>query len=287
MFKVVKMNYFFEERSNFYKDNIPLSVYYCKNFNFRAHWHTEFELAYVESGNIYICISNERQKLSKGDISICTGGKVHYYENADSSAIVILIFKPEFFGFPADFPGTHQLKSPFLKKEELNSANLNNIITILHSILEEKLAKRKQYNLFIKAKIIKLCALILRYLQEHNSCMKNPEMNLSKIENIAEILLYIENNFTEDISLQTLADKFNMDAYNLSKSFNSITGITLKNYINNLRISKADNLIQNTKKPLIDIAFECGFNNVRTFNRIYKAIKGYPPSTARKTNSCK
>lgn len=276
------MNYLYEDRSHKLKDNIPLSIYPKVNFSFRAHWHTEFEIAYVESGNIYISINNDKQLLSEGDIAICTSGDIHYYDSSNcTSKMLLLVFKPEFFGFCSDWPDTHQLASSFFKNGEIDSEGVNRIKKLLYLILEETKTKNNFYELFIKAQIIELCASILRYIPT----TKLPPINLNKTSSrqktMQDILVYIENNFTEDISLQNLADNFNMNSFNLSKSFNLLTGCNLKTYINNLRISKAESIILNTKMPLIDVAVECGFNSIRTFNRSYKSIKGYVPSSIR------
>lgn len=276
------MNYLYEDRSTKLKDNIPLSIYSKVNFSFRAHWHTEFEIAYVESGNIYISINNDKKLLSEGDIAICTSGDIHYYESTNcSSAIILLVFKPEFFGFSADWPDTLHFTSSFFKKGEIDFKGFDNIKTLLYSLLEETQTKNNYYELFVKAKIIELCASMLRYIPTNNSTFTNLNKTSSKLKAIQDVLVYVENNFTEEISLQILSDKFNINSYNLSKTFNSITGCNLKMYINNLRVSKAENIILNSRKPLIDIAIECGFNSMRTFNRAYKSIKGYAPSSIR------
>jgi AraC-like DNA-binding protein len=276
------MNYFYENRYHLLDDNIPLSIYSNKDFTYRAHWHTEFELAYVESGSTYICINNERRKLVKGDLSICSSGDIHYYENAHfSSNIILLVFKPEFFGFSSNWPDTREFKSPFFQKGDINSSDLNKIREILYSIIEEKRDKKDYYELFVKAKVNELCASLLRYLPTNERDIKKQNIAFSKLKTMQDILLYIENNFTDTISLKALADKFNMDPFNLSKKFNSITGSNLKTYINTLRVSKAENIIISSKKPLIDIAMECGFDSIRTFNRTYKTIKGHVPSSRR------
>lgn len=270
------MVYFFENRSHVIKDNIPLSIYRNNNFSYRAHWHTELELIYVESGSIWVCINNDRRKLVAGDLAISTSGDIHYYENHHDSQIILLIFKPEFFGLAADWPQPRQLASSFFTHSEIEPIFKN----ILDAILLESRNRDNFYELFIKSKVLELSASILRYLPT-KTLNNNQANNYSKLRALQEILLYIENNFTEDISLQTIADLFKMDPFNLSKSFNSVTGRNLRTYINTLRVSKAKNLIKNTNKPLIEIAFECGFNSVRTFNRAYKNLNGVTPSSAR------
>lgn len=276
------MNYYYENRSKKFNDAKPISTYVNYNFSYMAHWHTEIEIAYVESGNIFVSINNDKKILKAGDIAICNSGDIHYYEQTDSdSKIILIIFKPEFFGFTSNWLGTYKLNSPFLESDSISIENFNKIKDLIYYIFNEDYTKDKFYDLFIKSKIIELTASILRYVPITNCLSQNLNKSFSKLETMQNILTYIENNFTDDISLQDLANKFNMDSSNLSTAFNSIAGCNLRTYINTLRITKAESIILNSKKPLIDIAFECGFNSIRTFNRAYKSVKGIVPSSNR------
>jgi AraC-like DNA-binding protein len=275
------MNYFYENRIHLLDDNMPLSIYVNDNFSYRAHWHTEFELAYVESGTTYICINNDRRKLCEGDFAICSSGDIHYFDNADAtSRIILLVFKPEFFGFSADWPGALKF-SPFVHKGDISPMELEKIRNPLYSILKEKGEKQDYYELFIKGIVTELCALLLRHLPKFDLNKQKLNISYSKLRTLQDILVYIDNNFTEDIALKSLADTFNMDPFNLSKCFNSLTGTNFKTYINTLRVSRAEDMILSSDKPLTHIAMECGFNSIRTFNRVYKEIKGYVPSSRR------
>ena len=60
----------------------------------------------------------------------------------------------------------------------------------------------------------------------------------------------------------------------LSKRFKTATGFGFKEYIINLRIQNACRLLLETNKSITDIAFECGFNSVSSFNRSFKKVKG-------------
>lgn len=272
------MDYFFENRNKASADHIPLSIFVKNNLSFQAHWHTEFELLYVESGSILASVNNDRRKLVAGDIVISTNGDIHYYKsnNRDSRAIV-LIFKPEYFGLAANWLDTRQFISPF----QHGSTGQTQIKAVLLAILAEKQTQKEFYELFIKAQITELCALMLRFFPSQPLTQEMYNQNLTKFSVLQDILAYIESNFSEEITLELLAAKFKLDIFNLSKSFNAITGSNLRTYINTLRVSKSKSLILNTRKPLIEIAFDCGFNSVRTFNRVFKNLTGRTPSSFR------
>lgn len=276
------MKFFYENRMHLLEDETGISIYENSNFSYLTHWHMEVELAYVVEGSIYVGVNNNRHLLGEGDLLVCSSGDIHYYDGSGlASKILLLVFKPEFIGFSANWSETLHFKSPFISKKEVEASGLSHINDILYSIIEEKKKKEKYYDLFIKAKIIEICGLLLRYQHTYDFQNKSRSRITSKLKAMQDILIYIEDNYMNNISLEEVSTHFNVDIYNLSKRINAITGSNFKSYVNSMRVLKAEELILNTKKSLTEIALECGFNSIRTFNRVYKKIKGYVPSSVR------
>lgn len=273
------MDYFYENRYEMLDDETPLSIYRNQDFSYRAHWHTEVEILYVESGALVVSINDDRRKLVKGEFSICTSGDIHYYESDGPSVVIILVFKPEYYGLGDGWPVNRKFVSPFIKPNDLAEKNYSALVEILYSILEEKKAKLFQYKNIVKGLLIEYCGLILRHIE--TEIISDISGNSSHVQGIQNVLEYIEINYTSEISLQALAKNFNMDQYNLSKKFNIMTGNNLKTHINKLRVKKAEDMLKNSNKKIIDIALECGFDSIRTFNRTFKTIYGDIPSSLR------
>lgn len=276
------MKYFYENHLNTFEGSLPVNLYQNKNFSFLAHWHPEFELVYVSDGSIRIGINKESKTLMQGEMAVCCSGDIHYYESlSDTSMVTILIFKPEFAGFPANFPERQRFICPFVTHDTAYFNELSSIKDILYRITDEKQFKKEHYKIFIKAHLVELCGMLIRYLPTYNYTneSRNPDnLQLSVVQNV---LTYIEANYINDLTLESIADEFKLDRFNLSKMVNLVTGMNLKSYINTLRILKAENMIQGSSKPLTYIALECGFNSIRTFNRAYKALRGCTPSCLR------
>lgn len=273
------MNYFYENRYELLDDETPLSIYKNQDFSYRAHWHTEIEIAYVESGTLNVSINDDRRKLVKGEFSICISGDIHYYESVGPSVVIILVFKPEYYGLDDKWPGNKKFPSPFIKPEDIDKQNYKRLVEILYTILEEKKAKKYQYKTIVKGLLLEYCGLVLRHVK--TEVIHGINGNSSQLKGIQKVLEYIEAHYTEEITLQALARQFCMDHYNLSKKFNVMTGNNLKTYINKLRVKKAEDLLKNSDGKIIDIALECGFDSIRTFNRTFKAIYGDIPSSLR------
>lgn len=95
------------------------------------------------------------------------------------------------------------------------------------------------------------------------------------------ILKYVNNNFCSDISIQSISKDLNVNASYISQLFKKEVGITFTEYLSNLRIDRACNMLKTTDLSISEIAEKTGYNDFFYFSRIFKKIKGMPPSKYR------
>ena len=86
----------------------------------------------------------------------------------------------------------------------------------------------------------------------------------------------------EEISLDSCAERIGTSSYTLSKSFNKILGINFIDYLTDLRIQKAKELLEGTDMKIGDIAERVGYRH-SYFNRIFKKQTGVTPSQFRQS----
>lgn len=98
---------------------------------------------------------------------------------------------------------------------------------------------------------------------------------------IQKIQKYINANYKERICLELLAEKTGMTAASFSRFFKRHTGKSLSNYIIDIRIGFASRLLVDTSMSIYEICYECGFNNVSYFNRIFRKKKMCSPKEFR------
>jgi AraC-like DNA-binding protein len=98
------------------------------------------------------------------------------------------------------------------------------------------------------------------------------------IEYTNKAIAYLNENFYKDISVQDIADKVGVSRYHLSRIFKENTGITLIDYLNKLRFSKAEVFLKSTDMNINEVAKAVGFNNISYFNRKFKQMFGMTPS---------
>src|SRR5690606_31689356 len=92
---------------------------------------------------------------------------------------------------------------------------------------------------------------------------------------------YIFENYMRELPLEEVASHLGMKPTYFSRFFKRATGRCYVEFVNSLRISKSCELLLDNEKPVTDICFESGFNNLSNFNRRFQQLKGMAPSRYR------
>ena len=100
-----------------------------------------------------------------------------------------------------------------------------------------------------------------------------------KIETVKE---YLKENYSYDISREGLASAMDMSPDHLGRMFKQFTGEKISEYINKIRVEEASKRLRDTDEKIIDIAFNVGFESLRTFNNVFTNIMKMSPSQYRK-----
>ena len=94
-------------------------------------------------------------------------------------------------------------------------------------------------------------------------------------------LAYVENNLTEEINYETLAQIACCSAHNFCKVFSYITDVSLSEYIRRRRLTLAALELQNSSLKVIDIAVKYGYDSPVSFSRAFQVLHGVTPTRAR------
>lgn len=93
---------------------------------------------------------------------------------------------------------------------------------------------------------------------------------------------YIFDNYMRELPLEEVASHLGMKPTYFSRFFKRATGRCYVEFVNSLRISKSCELLTDSDKPVTDVCFESGFNNLSNFNRRFQQLKGMTPSRYRR-----
>ncbi|MDF2924218.1 MAG: helix-turn-helix protein [Paenibacillaceae bacterium] len=97
---------------------------------------------------------------------------------------------------------------------------------------------------------------------------------------VEKVLAYIQEQYQTDLSLESCADRFGTTPYTLSRAIKQVTGINFIDYLTNLRIGHAKELLRGTTLKISEVAELVGYQHTY-FNRIFKKVEGVPPSQYR------
>lgn len=216
-----------------------------------------------------------------GNFEVLHNGRVIYLKEGD----IYLINRYDLFGFVGDgsnhvlvtqvnSTARYQLRNP-LSPSYMKEA-YDKISHALATIFIETQTKQQGFEDIIEGYVYRLRGLFQRYLPHSNrNRTDNKLKELS--QKSREIIDYINLNYAEDISLDSLSETFFLSKYYLAHSFKEQVGLTVGNYIKEIRLIHSHALVEKTTRSMIDIANETGFPNVRSFSEGFKQKYGLTP----------
>ncbi len=242
-----------------------------ENISFVAHWHREIELLYIKRGSIRMQVTNHAFTAREGDLVVCDSGEIHYSDSYSKDSILdFIIFDT---GLISSHYTYHCFAKPFLTAEELEKSGLKRRLPALEKLIDTELSEREAYYQdIVRAGLQDFWFRLLRVMPaDQGGVMKN--RRIAMLEDFQNLLSYMEEHAAENITLEMAAEKMHFSPSHFSKVFKQLTGTGFIRYLNTIRITLASELLIRSDTPMTQIAFSCGFQNVRNFNRVFKEIE--------------
>jgi AraC-like DNA-binding protein len=157
----------------------------------------------------------------------------------------------------------------------------DHLAAIMMELLREYRTKSACYEQVMTGLLHQLSGLILRHMPGEAVDPRRDKRRITNMKIMQEVLEYLDANYMHPITLADAAREANMSLFHFSRFFKSISGMSYVAYLNRIRVNQAEHLLRSTDKSILDIALECGFSNIRTFNRVFKQLKERTPSELR------
>jgi AraC-like DNA-binding protein len=247
------------------------------------HYHEDYELFYPINGTGVRIVGDSIDYFNENEL-VLLGSKVpHLFKNEleDSSSqvdYIIIKFKPILINkFVDNVPEFSNVKS-LLENAHQGTIfeQMDNYLILedLIRICESKGADR----------LIRLISTLNRLaLIKQTRSLTSVNFNLICLESenedrLQRVINFIVKNYVSEISLKELSDLSYMTTNSFCRYFKERTGKTAFQFIREYRISRACQMIINSRKSISQICRDTGFNSFSSFNRVFKAVKGISAS---------
>ena len=259
-----------------------------QNHGFEAHWHSAMEIL-LPIENIYTVVyGNETFVLNPSEILIIPPGVIHEITAPPTGRRFVFLLN---VSAATKLKGSARIMSilsrPLLITSEKDPGVYDDIYNLLLQMRNEYFGNSEFSELSIQALLLKLFITIgENYTQQENVFSNTtPTKRREYVELFNETLEYIDNHFTEELSLGDIAANTGFSKFHFSRLFKQYTNYNFSDYLCFRRIKEAETLLARPDVSITDVAISSGFSSISTFNRLFKQQKGCSPSEYRRQNS--
>lgn len=258
--------------------------------------HDAFTILFIRKGTVVLSMGEKRYSVSAPSV-VCLNDS----ENpslSDDASVEKVVFLPSFINssFTAENivnRGNLTLKSPdmdlyllnpFLKREreELHSIqpgpeSVKRVSDYFERIASELTEQRDKYwpcrsrGIFME--------LLFFIETQHSAAVQQDPLQVLQTNDplVEQAIRYINTNYAEEISIDTLCRECAVNRTTLSKRFKAAVGTTIHTYIIQVRVQLAAMMLKETYMPVTEIMFNTGFNTTANFNRYFRKIRNCTP----------
>lgn len=250
----------------------------------KSHHHeTKYEIYYLLSGERNYFVEDRVIGTKTGDLVIIN--KQEWHHTADRGKPgherLLLNFTDDFVLLSKENEKLALLPFPCGSGVlRLNREEQAVVESLLFKMMKELKEKPAGFESYVGALLTELLLLIYRWRDRH---VKQDSPSQDTLHGkITQIAQYISVHYKEDITLARLSEKFFISPYHLCRIFKKLTGFSVVEYIQMIRVREAQRMLAETEEKIIAIAEAVGYASVGHFNRIFKKIAFITPLQYRK-----
>lgn len=231
----------------------------------------DFQLLYIAKGSAYFQIEDKLHKVAEGNIVLYHPGASQYYRYE-------LIDQPDvywvhFAGYQAN---TILSQMGFSKSGIYHTGPQSEFVILIQNMIKELQVKRSRYHIITNLYIKEFIELLARFTAE----AENGRWNYNSL--VEKAIIDFHQSYSLPIQINDYAKKLNISSCWFIRCFKGYTGKTPQQYISEIRISKAKELLYSSSFTCNEIAQSIGYSDPLYFSRIFKQAVGISPQTYRK-----
>jgi AraC family L-rhamnose operon transcriptional activator RhaR/AraC family L-rhamnose operon regulatory protein RhaS len=255
---------------------------------FPEHWHRFVEIAIVVGGTGVHILNDQELPIAAGHVFVLPPGFKHAYHNPVGLSLINICYDPERLGFDGsaldDLHGYHALfhVEPRLRSSgnlehvlRLEPKDLCRIEALALRIVDESRKRPKGFRLMALARLFQLITELSRL---YDRPLTAPS---ALAHRLAGVIKYLESHIQEEIDFDEVSEKFHLSKRSFYRLLTSVTGQSPLAYLRTCRLKEAARLLQETDRPVTEIAYDVGFRDSSHFSRRFHEMFGQTPSDFR------
>ncbi|MEN6411249.1 MAG: AraC family transcriptional regulator [Veillonellales bacterium] len=282
-------DYFYKEMPDIHFGvDIFLKTDLTRGHKIKTHWHEHMQLYYFICGSAMLECNMKRFIVYAKDVVVINSNELHYMESLtdDLEVYVIRVDLPFLFSNQVDLCQTKYVAP--LSQNRITLLNLirndTDVLKCVEKTIDEYFTKKIGFELAVKSSIYQLIVLLLR---GHIHKIMSSEEVSSKVNSLKRFdatLNFIAAHYTEKITAKDLAAKANITVFYFCRIFKQLTGKTLTDYVNELRLEKSLAYLQKDELNITEVALQCGFEGVNYYSRLFRKYYHISPTKFRASN---
>ncbi|WP_191014922.1 AraC family transcriptional regulator [Treponema zioleckii] len=249
-----------------------------------AHYHPYYEIFYVTMGNCRMFVGHSLFTVSPGEMVILPPSTLHrtQYDEKIPVERTTVSFTPKFIDGMGQIVGMKTLEESLcMGKVIFNGQSRERLEVIFENLLFEDKINDK----FSEAAKKTLLSELFVCLARNGSGLSEEKLMNETEANIQDAAKHIFEHYSEEITLKEASSIAGMSETYFSKKFREVTGFGFKEYLTNIRMQHAINMLTSGDLTITEIAIECGFPDANYFGDTFKKRTGMSPRDFRRNPS--
>lgn len=251
---------------------------------FKSHWHSSVEVI-LPVENYYDVILNDKvHRINPGEIFFIPPRELHELDAPPNGVRFVFLFNINVLAQLKGFAAIQSLLAhPLHVTKDTHPLVYNEVYQGLLDMCKEYISGNPYSELSIFSLLIRtLISLYENHIQT-TDLFQNVNVNKHQeyVSKFGNLLEYIDTHYTEDLTLEDMADIIGFSKYHFSRLFKQYTNFTFCDYLKHRRIQAAEMLLEQPEYSITEVALQAGFPSISTFNRIFKEYKNCTPTEFR------
>ncbi len=252
------------------------------------HWHDELEVAVVREGSVLVSAGAKQLTFSAGDGFFINAGVLHSACPAgeDGCKLHAVVFHPRLVGGSMDSVFWQRYLVPLMENKSLDLFPLHresgegmNAVKRIEGAWSAGETESIGYEFAMRSALSSLLLDVFTHCPAQSSAL--PEKDLRDNERMKLMLKYIQDNFSDEITIDEIAKSASISKSECLRCFKSIIKTTPIQYVKNYRLQRAAELLACTDLKISGIGAACGFQEMSYFSRAFRDVWGCLPSEYR------